>query len=72
MMTLEERKEYLEDLTKEAIGEFRGFRVFNDKNLREWLNEDELDDEEYKLTEDEYNELFDAINWYLYTGEEVA
>ena len=70
-MTTLERKEYLEDLLKEAVGEFRSFREFNEENLREWLDEDNYP-EECRLTTDEFNNLVDDINYYLYTGEEVA
>ena len=70
-MTALERKDYLEDLTKEAVGEFRSFREFTEENLREWLDEDNFP-EECRLTKDEFNNLVDDINYYLYTGEEVA
>ena len=70
-MTTLERKTYLEDLTKEAVGEFRSFREFNEENLREWLDEDNFP-EECRLTTDEFNNLVDDINYYLYTGGEVA
>ena len=70
-MTTLERKEYLEDLLKEAVGEFRSFREFTEENLREWLDEDNFP-EEGRLTKDEFNNLVDDIHWYLYSGEEVA